>query len=149
MKSTRTLVIIVLSTIIGMTAAAQTPLTYTDIVKADSLPATELYTRAKLWFATNYNNSKAVIQADDKEAGQIIGKATMRYEPTFFIASGVVKGPVDYTISILLKDGRFKYEVTDFYHTADIKESAFNMGLMGEGGQSEAGGCAEYSAGID
>jgi hypothetical protein len=54
---------------------------------------------------------------EDKESGKIVGKALM---PVIFKKFGTFpNGSIHYTISIYVKDGRYKYEITDFYHTGD------------------------------
>ena len=99
-----------------MTIFGQEPLTYTEIMQADGISKMELYTRAKLWFANAYNSANDVLQMDNKEGGQIIGKAIMQYKPTVFSGSAATKGNIKYTIKIFVKEGRYKYEITDFIH---------------------------------
>lgn len=103
-------------TAITMTAYGQNALTYTEVVKVDSISKHELYNRAKIWFATEYNNASNVLQIDDRDAGQIIGKAVIIYNPTVYSRSEQTKGAIKYTIKIFVKAGRFKYEITDFIH---------------------------------
>lgn len=94
----------------------QTPLKYTEVVKIDSVLSNELYNRASLWFATAYNSANDVLQMDDKDKGQIIGKANIIYKPKVFSGSEQTKGSIKYTIKIFVKDGRYKYEISDFIH---------------------------------
>lgn len=102
--------------IASLSAYSQETLTYTDVVTVEGVSKDELYNRANLWFATSYNNSKAVLQLENKIEGQIIGKATMPYKPKIYNASERTIGKIDYTIKIFLKDNRYKYEITDFIH---------------------------------
>lgn len=103
-------------TAITITVYGQDALTYTKVVQVDNISKGELYNRAKLWFATAYNSASDVLQMDDKEAGQIIGKAIIKYNPAFTRGSGQTKGKINYTIKVFVKDGRYKYEITDFVH---------------------------------
>ncbi|MBK7678129.1 MAG: DUF4468 domain-containing protein [Chitinophagaceae bacterium] len=48
----------------------------------------------------------------------------MRYTSRIFVGSEGTKGWIRYTISVQVKDGRYKYEVTDFYHEGN----PFNSG---------------------
>ena len=112
-KLTLTLTLLIVT---AMTIFGQEPLAYTEVIQADSISQSELYTRAKLWFATAYNSANDVLQMDNKEGGQIIGKAIMKYNPTVFSGSEQTKGSIKYTIKIFVKDGRYKYEITDFIH---------------------------------
>lgn len=53
---------------------------------------------------------------EDKESGKIVGKALMQvYHKA--LGSNFKSGHINYTISLYLKDGRYKYEITKFYHT--------------------------------
>lgn len=103
-------------TAIATAVLGQDPLTYTEVVQVDSISAIELYSRAKFWFVTAYNSANDVLQMDNKENGEIIGKAIMKYNPNVFVGSETTKGNIKYTIKIFVKDGRYKYEITDFIH---------------------------------
>jgi hypothetical protein len=88
---------------------------YEGVIKTDSTyDAKKLYSMAIEWFATSFNNSKAVLQMQDKEAGIIVGKASITNETkgNFIISESYQK--IDYTIKMYFKDGRFKYELMDF-----------------------------------
>ena len=87
--------------------------TYTGVVQVDSIPKDELYKRAKRWFVDTYNSGKDVIQLDDKENSEIIGKGFFEelWMVTFY---GGTKVNVWQTIKIQMKDGRYRYEITDF-----------------------------------
>lgn len=91
-------------------------ITYKEVVFVDSLSnKQELFSRAREWFAKAYKSSTSVIQMEDKENGKIVGKALI---PIFYKYMGMQPGGnINYTISIYVKDGRYKYEITDFYHT--------------------------------
>jgi hypothetical protein len=92
-------------------------ITYTEVINVDSsVSKLELYSRAREWFAKAYNSSQNVIQMDDKESGKIVGKALTRvYHKA--LGSNYPSGYINYTISLYLKDGKYKYEITNFYHT--------------------------------
>jgi hypothetical protein len=108
--------IVMLLTLISVYTWGQVPLKYSEVIQVDSVSANELYNRAKLWLASSYNSSKEVLQIDNKNDGQIFGKALFVYKPTVFVSSEQIKGNIDYAISITVKDGRYKYEVTNFVH---------------------------------
>ena len=111
-----TLTTVLLLMINSITTYGQTVLTYTEVIQVDSVTNIELYNRAKLWFATVYNSSNDVLQLENKEEGQLIGKAIMKYNPTVLSGSETTKGSIKYTIKIFVKDGRYKYEISDFIH---------------------------------
>lgn len=91
-------------------------ITYKEVVFVDSLSnKQDLFSRAREWFAKAYKSSTSVIQMEDKESGKIVGKALI---PVFYKYMGSQPGGnINYTISIYLKDGKYKYEISDFYHT--------------------------------
>ena len=103
-------------TAISMTVFGQESLTYTGVVQVDSVSKNELYNRLKLWFAIAYNSANDVLQIDNKEEGEIIGKAILKYNPNVLSGSEQTKGSIKYTIKIFVKEGRYKYEITDFIH---------------------------------
>lgn len=109
------------------------PITYSQIIKVDSaLSSNELYHRARAWFAETYRSAQDVIQMDDKENGKIIGKGNIRYTSKIFFGSEGTKGWIRYTISIHVKNGRYKYEVSDFYHEGNPLNSGgqLSFGLI-------------------
>ena len=94
-------------------------ITYSEVVTIDSVSKNELYSRAREWFAKTFNSSKSVIQMDDKENGKIIGKASMHvYHKA--LGSNFPSGYINYTISVYLKDGRYKYEINGFNHIGEL-----------------------------
>ncbi|MFH1118713.1 MAG: DUF4468 domain-containing protein [Bacteroidota bacterium] len=90
---------------------------YTDIITLDTtFKRNLLFSNASEWFAKTYKSSKDVIQLSDREGGKIVGKAAMK---VYHKALGTdnFSGYVNYTISIYVKEGKFKYEITDFTHS--------------------------------
>jgi hypothetical protein len=110
---------IIIALLLCNTAFAQLPvdssthlISYTGIVQANGTQQ-ELYSRAREWFAKTYNSAQSVIQMDDKD--KIVGKANMvSYYKNYHF------GLIYYTISVYLKDGKYKYEITDFYHKGEF-----------------------------
>lgn len=105
---------------ISIAAFSQKPLpeiegkvVYTEVVNVDSASAGVLYQRAKLFFAKMYNSSKDVVQVDDKENGLIVGKGF--FSLTFEGVISSWQAEVDHTISVRVKEGKYKYEFTDLY----------------------------------
>ena len=96
-------------------------LVYKNVVNLDSITTqvhkvNEIYSIAKSWFAEKYNNAKNVIQLDDKENGKIIGKGIFEYNSNVNSFSNGTKGYISYTIVINVKDGKYKYNISDFVH---------------------------------
>lgn len=92
------------------------PLSFAEVVAVKDASTSELYTRAKLWFSTAFVDSKNVLEVQDKEAGVLAGKGSFSYEPNIFMSSSLIRGRVTFSISIIFKDGRYKYSLSDFTH---------------------------------
>lgn len=91
-------------------------ITYTAIVKVDSLFTKEiLFQRATKWFAQTYKSAQDVIQLQDKETGMLVGKGVI---PVYYQSMGVNQqdGYMNYTFTLQVKDGRYRYELTNIYH---------------------------------
>jgi hypothetical protein len=93
------------------------PLTYSEVIKVDSaVTKAQLYLRAKRAISQLYKSGKDVTEIDDKDAGQITAKGwfgVIRYEmfnTTFDF------GKVWFELTITVKDGRYKYILTNFRH---------------------------------
>jgi hypothetical protein len=109
------------------------PLEYSKVVNVDTtLSSKELYNRARAWFAETYRSAQDVIQMDDKEIGKIIGKGNMKYVSSVFVGSNGTKGWIRYTISIQVKDGRYKYDISNFLHEGNAFNpyGAISFGLI-------------------
>jgi hypothetical protein len=112
--------------------SATKKISYFGVVNIDSTSKEELYTRAKLWFATTYNSANAVIQMDDKESGIIVGKATMKVG-YYALGTYYHAGYIDYLITIKTKDNKYRYEITNFVHDAKLaQQSEFPSGGTAE-----------------
>ena len=73
------ILLISLITILTNNSFSQENLTFSKIIKADSVSKTELFVVINDWFASNYNSANDVIQMSDKDAGIIIGKGSLKY----------------------------------------------------------------------
>lgn len=99
--------------LLGILPLKDGKVTYTNVIQVDSFSKDELYKRAKRWFIDTYKSGKDVIQLDDKENGEIVGKGFFEetWMVTFYAGQNV---NVWQTIKIHMKDGRYKYEISDF-----------------------------------
>lgn len=86
---------------------------YSAVVQVPGASKIELYSRAREWYASTFGSSKAVLEMDDKEAGKLIGKAYAQFE-----FAGAIGKPLDWalwrTIKVEVKDGKYRYTITDF-----------------------------------
>ena len=91
-------------------------ITYSEVVTLkDTIPKNELFSRAKSCFVHLFKNSNNVIQNEDKEAGNIIEKGNIKVYARA-LGTNYDGGYVNFTLSIAIKDGRYKYTITDFTH---------------------------------
>ncbi|MCA8830802.1 DUF4468 domain-containing protein [Hymenobacter pini] len=92
-------------------------ITYQGVVEVPGVTKDELYTRAYEWMAKNYRSANAVIQMHDKEAGRLVGKGATVMETQRL--SGL-PSYVRHTLSIYVKDNRYKYVLTDFEYVSGV-----------------------------
>ena len=132
-----------ISTVYGQKKTLELPfdsltnkIAYSEVVYVDSLTSKQvLFSRAREWFAKAYKSSTNVIQMEDKESGKIVGKALITVYMTTVFGSHEESGNINYTITIYVKDGRYKYEITDFNHTGLYVNSS--VGRTPDGGACE------------
>lgn len=86
---------------------------YQGIEYVSSVSKDELYIRAREWFARIFVSAQDVIQMDDKAAGKIIGKGVYKNLKTGIFVDNTTT--IYYTVSITVKDGRYRYEISDIY----------------------------------
>jgi len=99
--------------LLGILPLKEGKVTYSDVVQLPGVTKEELYKRVKLWFNETYNSNKDIIQLDDKEHGEIIGKGSFRAKWNFRFYTALSMN-VWKTIKIQFKDDSFRYEITDF-----------------------------------
>lgn len=92
------------------------PLEFSEVVAAEGMTKDQLYSTALSWFGGAFRSAKTVFDVQDREAGRIIGKALFQYEPTVFMASARIRGVVRYSVTIEVKDGRYRYIIGNFVH---------------------------------
>lgn len=110
-------------------------ITYVGVVEVDSTQSKDdLFTIAKIWFVKTFRASGYVLQMEDKEEGVLIGKAEV---PLKYKALAPLPSSARFIFSIYFKDGRYKYEITDFIFQQDggglinIPDVAFEYVYLG------------------
>ena len=96
---------------------------YDRIVYVDSSKKqAALYNDIRKWFVENFNSGKAVIQVDDIANGTLIGKGSYKY----FIVNGMNthEGYTYFIVNVIVKDGKFRYQVYQF-EAEDENKSMF------------------------
>lgn len=105
---------------------SQNKIAYSEVVQTDSVSKQTLYGRGLTFFANNFKNANNVIQLKDESECHIIGKSNIEYQGVDQFYSG----HINFTVELTFKDGRFKYDIKDFYHqgeritVGDITDSA-------------------------
>jgi len=110
---------------------------FSDVVELTDKTVTKdiLYNKAKEWFVKAFKSSNDVIQLDDKESGKIIGKGNFSIATTMYLTDS----RVDFTMTIMVKDGRYKYIVSDFNHVS------FKDGYSGGSLDNEKPDCGNFN----
>jgi hypothetical protein len=81
-------------------------------VQAPGASQAELYARAKKWFADAPSASKQPLLTADAAGGKLVGKTSELMMQNILGAN--VQVPMWRTITIQVKPGRFRYQITDF-----------------------------------
>lgn len=111
-------------------AQRDTALVFSDVISVDSVTSDELFLRARTWFAKTYKSSSDVLEVNDKQSGELSGNAAITYNYESFMAPDrTLSGFVRYQISVFVKDGRYRYELSNFRHEGSISlQSKWNTG---------------------
>jgi hypothetical protein len=97
-------------------------ISYEGVVEVKNLPAAVLYKKINDWFHSNYENPAEVIRENDSLTFSIIGKPRFRLQnPPDKDGNKVMGGFVQYKISVKAKDGRFRYELTEY----NVKQTSY------------------------
>jgi hypothetical protein len=85
---------------------------YQGVVQVPGATQAALYARAKKWMETAPGPTPLTIESQDATAGKITGKTSELVMQNLFGAN--VQVPLWRTITIQVKPGRFRYQITDF-----------------------------------
>lgn len=109
---------------------AQQPMYFSEVVKVDSTTnKEELFSRARSWFSSHYIDSKAALDVQDKETGELLGNGSMDVMAIQTGSNQFPYGIVTYNFKIIVKDGRYKYEFSNFIH----KQVTYELGYIDYG----------------
>lgn len=119
---------------LGTELLGQSPIEFEDVVAVEDVSAEELYKRAEYWAVKVYNNPDRVMQIEDPENGHITVTGGFHYNQTKKIwgAWESTAGPIRYTMDIYVRDGRYKYRITQFSH-----HGSMNFGLITDADEFE------------
>lgn len=89
--------------------------TYEGVVDVKGVTADELYRRMQLWFNTFYKNPGEVVRENDSVKYKMMGKPRFRISnPPDKSGLKTDAGIVQYTIQVAAKEGRFRYEISEY-----------------------------------
>lgn len=90
--------------------SATQKVSYTGVVSVAGATQSELYARARTWFATEFKSANSVLQLGDKQTGSLIGKGTTEVA---FKARMELQLQMRFTLTVKVKEGRYRYELTN------------------------------------
>jgi hypothetical protein len=85
---------------------------YTNVIKTPELSASKIYSSLKIWLARNYNSLTHILKVEDEASYTLVVKPIVRV----FLKNKWDAGKFTYTLTLQAKDGKFRYEITDFIH---------------------------------
>ncbi|HLG33378.1 MAG TPA: DUF4468 domain-containing protein [Bacteroidia bacterium] len=89
-------------------------ITYVEVIQVPGVPVKEIFSRGLKWFNTFYKNPTDVIRETDSLRGKIFGKARFKiYNPADKTGLKTEAGNVEYSITLNLKEGKFRYTITE------------------------------------
>lgn len=90
-------------------------ISYVKIQEVNNASKDSLYDKAMNWCLTYFVNPNDVIREKDKEKGTVTCKARFKImNPADKKGFATEGGSVMYTLKLLFKDGKYKYEFTEF-----------------------------------
>jgi hypothetical protein len=90
-------------------------ITYEEVVQMPNVSAEIIHNKVLAWFRQYFKNSGQVIRQNDLMQHVVMGKPRFKiYNPADKEGLKTDAGLVQYTITVSSRDGRFKYELTDF-----------------------------------
>lgn len=105
-------------------------ISYSEVIEIEGVAKEELYKRAKAWFVTGTGASKLALELEDLETGKLAGKVNSAVSSKNPPAGMFEVGVITNTITILIKDGRYKYVFTDFIHESGGVDKVISSGPL-------------------
>ena len=108
------------------TIAQDSLLKFEKVVMLDSsYSQNNLFSNARQWISDNFKDAKAVITIQDKESGELSGNGIFNFN-----SKGGNNGHINFKWSIIVKDGRYKYNFYNFEHIVLGREDFKGLGLI-------------------
>jgi len=99
-----------IDTICGVMPMKDGKVLYSEVIPADNLSANQLYSNAKIWAGSTFEDYQEVVQSDVENTSLTLKGNTSIDESTI----------VKFTLTIQFKDHKFKYILTDFIYRAHL-----------------------------
>ena len=114
------------------TPAAPGPLVFSEVVPVEGATKAALYTAALVWFSEAVKQPSEALSTQDRDAGIVVGKSSFAYEPVVFVGSSGIRGTVRFSITVEVKDGRYRYSLSSFTHEGNPRNPGgnFAFGLL-------------------
>jgi len=96
-------------------------ITYEGVVQVPGASQAELFARARQWVAQAYDQQNAELERQDEASGQLQlrgARLVQVYQDYQGVPRANYAGVVRHALTIYVKDGRYKYILTDFVHDA-------------------------------
>lgn len=71
----------------------------------------ETYKSAKMWFADAFKDSKSVLQVDDKDLGELMGKGTFEYPVTY--QGFTAEFWCQFTVKVSCRNDKYRLQIYD------------------------------------
>jgi len=100
---------------------------YSEVIQVEGSKAGLLYGKAKLWFASAFRSAQDVIQLDDRENGNILGKGLIMKEEKSGLTQ--IRKTWYFTVKVQVKDGRYRAEIYDVTYTFEMPGNNIGAGV--------------------
>lgn len=94
---------------------ADSLIVYSEVVQAPGFTESALFYTATQWLLYSIRDYGSLNFADKSE-GILIASAAIPYSSRVFLGYAVTSGRVTFTITIRIKEGKYKYTISDFKH---------------------------------
>lgn len=104
---------------------------YSEIIEVPGKSTDQLYVSARQWFAKTFVSSNEVLQMDDPVAGKLIGKGSTSVDEIcgslgMIKVAMTIQFTTNFTISVAVKDGRYKCDVTNLLVSRSLPGNELN-----------------------
>jgi hypothetical protein len=133
MSFTKTLTVLIIALpIVAFSQVRDSVVSYWEVVQAQAKTKDQLFLASRKWVTNSFNNAKEVTQTSDKESGEIFCKGIIKSYYKFKMLGKERLAEISYyfSLQIIAKEGRYKYEFTDFKVTENPNNIFENELLM-------------------